>query len=130
RHARQRAAGEQVDEREEPGAPLRVQRVGQDVDVDDRDRDVRTQPVHGDDGQGEDDLVPEVRNLERVDEGAEHGSLSYPWAPRTSALPPAPSIFALAASLNACARTVSALSISPRARILTGRPLRTGRARA
>ena len=39
--------------------------------------------------------------------------------PNTSALPPAAAIFSAALPLNLCARTVSALLISPRARTLT-----------
>ena len=61
-HAAERAAGEQVDEREEPGLTLRAQLPLELGDVHDRHGNVRAEPVDGDDDQGEQDLVAEVRN--------------------------------------------------------------------
>src|SRR4029077_1613067 len=68
----------QVDEREEPGLTLRAQLPLELGDVHDRYGNVRSEPVDGDDEQGEEDLVPEVRNAERVEKGLQHGGLSYP----------------------------------------------------
>ena len=42
-------------------------------DVHHRHRHVRAEPVHGDDEQGEEDLVAQVRDPERVEEGLQHG---------------------------------------------------------
>src|SRR3989304_1387963 len=104
-------------------AALPLPRALQDLDAPPRPGHGGPEPVDRDDEQREEDLVPEVRDLERVDEGAEHEVSILPRHPTSSAEPPACSIFAFAARLNACARTVSLLSSSPRARILTGRPL-------
>src|SRR5438094_2872181 len=68
-----------------------------------------------DDEQREQDLVPQVRDLESVAERTEHDFSSY----RTSTAPPAAAIFALAASLNACAFTVSGTVTSPLPSIFT-----------
>ena len=73
RHLCQRFAAEQVDQRVDAAARRRLPfERAQLRDVDARQRDVRTQPVDGDDEQCEQDLVPEIRDLEGVPERAEH----------------------------------------------------------
>ena len=119
RQAGQRTAGEQVDDVQEPA---RVRLALQDADVHDGDRHVGAQPEDRDDEQREEDLRAEVRHPERVEERFQHGRLSVAQL-RTSAVPPAASIFSFAAFENACARTVSFLSSSPRARTLIFAPL-------
>ena len=74
----ERPAGEQVDEGEEPGLALLLELPLELGDVHHRHRDVRAEPVHGDDEQREEDLVPEIRDLEGVEEGLSTVVLSYP----------------------------------------------------
>src|ERR1700675_1189936 len=86
---------------------------------------MRTEAGDRDDEQREEDLLAEVGDLEGVDEGSEHEVPILPRQPMISAVPPACSILAFAAAENACARTTSALSSSPRASTFTRRLLCT-----
>ena len=94
----------------------------QDPDVDHRDRHVGAQPEDRDDEQREEDLRAKIGDPERVQERLEHGRLRVAQL-RTSAVPPAASIFSFAAFEKAWAFTVSFLSSSPRARTLIFAPL-------
>src|SRR5205823_1846925 len=91
-------------------------------------------PEHRDDPDGEQDLLAKIRDLERVDEGLEHGScgpLGGSWSERSvyrlriSTEPPACSILARAEAETAWTRTVSARSSSPWPRTFTGAFFRT-----
>src|SRR5665811_806294 len=77
-------------------------------------RDVGAEPVEQQHRRGEGKLLADVGDAECVRDRPEH------YGSRVSQVPPAASIFSLAAALKACARTVSFLETSPRARILTG----------
>jgi hypothetical protein len=77
------AAREQVDEvQEAAGARL----VLQDARVDDRDRDVGAEAVDRDHEQREQDLVPQVRDPERVEERLQHGVIRVPRIIRRSSM--------------------------------------------
>ena len=72
RHPGEGSPREQVDEPEDSGALRRRLEAVHRAQVDAGDGHLRAELVEPDDDQGEDDLVPEVRNLEHVLEASEH----------------------------------------------------------
>ena len=80
----QRPAREQVDQRERAAGVLgRVLQVVLDgVEVDPGHRQVGPEPVDGDDGHGEEDLAPQLGDLEGVAKGRQHPRVSSPLRPR------------------------------------------------
>src|SRR5262249_39631772 len=84
--------------------------------------DVRPQPVHRQQDEGENDPLAQVGHREDVGEALEGAHRGIP-----SQRPPAASIRAFAPAENLCAETFRALAISPPPRILTGRLARASR---
>ena len=83
--------------------------------VDPRRRDVRAEPVEGEDRRREQDLLADLADPECSEDRGDHRLM--PPAPRSAAIswqvPPAPSICSRADLLNPCACTVSGLVSSP-----------------
>src|SRR5205823_4355026 len=77
---RERSSGEKVDEAQDAGAPLSRDSLLEPRYVDYRYRHVSAEPVQSDHEHREEDLVAEVRDLEGVDEGSQHGSPILPSA--------------------------------------------------
>ena len=111
--AREAAAREEVQEAEDVVRGEVVLDVLDGRRVDAGRRDVGTEPVERQDRRGEQQLLADVLDAEGVEDRLKHQS-------RTSAVPPAPSIFSFALALKAWARTVSLVLISPVPRTLTG----------
>ncbi len=95
--------------------------------VDARRRDVRPEPVEAEDRRGEQDLVADLADPERLRGSSRSSRPARLASTITWQVPPAASICSRAAPLNACAWTVSGLVSSPLARTLTGIPLRVAR---
>ena len=122
RHLRQVAAREHVVEAEHRVLRLRAPSSASAAVFDAGRRDVaarRGTPPSS--AEREQHAVAQLRDGEDVLQAVVHTSYASRLQPIASAVPPAAAIFSAALPLNLCARTVSALAISPRASTLTGR---------
>ena len=99
--------------------------------VDPGHRDVGAEPVEREDEAGEEQLAPDLGDPECVGDRGDHRLLPSRSGSTSVQVPPAASIFSLAAALKPCAETVRFLrSSSPLARIFTGTRLRRARPRS
>ena len=122
RHLRQVPSGEHVVETEHACSCALLGELRQRLRIDPRRRDVTADPVDGEQTKREQHPLAQVGNREDVLQAfCQHTRLiryAVTRAPRPCRPPPA--IFSAALPLNLCARTVSALAMSPRASTFTG----------
>src|SRR5262249_39764414 len=129
REVLKRVPGEQAEEAEDVAAGELVVELLDGFLVDTGTGDVGAEAVERQDREGEQDLLANLGDAERVGDRLDHGSPASTLKRRSSAitvqLPPAASIFSRAEALKAWAVTDRPFrSSSPRPRIFTGMRLR------